>query len=64
MFTADSGGSETDHAFHYDAAELSPVIGEWVEGEQGFQFTGTIPTDRGGASTKISRDHSTSLLDH
>ena len=40
MFTADSGGSETDHAFHYDAAELSPVIGEWVEGEQGFQFTG------------------------
>ena len=40
MLAVESGGSETNHALHYDAAELSPVIGEWVEGEQGFQFTG------------------------
>ena len=40
ILAIESGGSETDHALRYDAAELSPVIGEWVKREQGFQFTG------------------------
>ena len=41
MLAVDSGGRENDHTLHYDAAELSPVVGEWVKGEQGFQFTGS-----------------------
>ena len=34
-------GTGTDQTFHFDAAELSPVVGEWAEGEQGFQFIGS-----------------------
>ena len=34
-------GTRTDQTFHFDAAELRPVMGEWAEGEQGLQFTGS-----------------------
>ena len=42
VILAMSRGQRTDHALRYDAAELSPVIGEWVEREQDSNLLATI----------------------